>query len=142
VIERFKTVDLIIHAGDFTEAATLKLLKALAPVKAVQGNSDETALKKELPLKDIIVCGDFRVGVTHGHMGESREALKNAMMAFKDDKMDVVVFGHTHQALKEQIGATLYFNPGCLNDLSKDKFRSYGLITLGEGKIKAEIVKI
>src|SRR5277367_4072937 len=112
VIERFKSVDLIIHAGDICDLHTLKLLKKIAPTKAVQGNMDELAVKKELPLKEIIICGNLKIGVTHGHMGETREALKNAMSSFKDDKMDVVIFGHSHQALNEQVGTTLYFNPG------------------------------
>jgi len=71
VMERFKTVDLIIHAGDIADVSTFKQLKALAPLRAVQGNQDTAALKKELPLKDIIVCDNFRIGVTHGHMGAS-----------------------------------------------------------------------
>jgi len=82
VIERFKTVDLIIHAGDICDEATVKQLKVLAPLKAVQGNQEESALKKELPLKDIIVCDNFRIGITHGHLGESRDALKNAVASF------------------------------------------------------------
>ena len=142
VIERFKTVDLIIHAGDICDEATVKQLKALAPLRAVQGNMEVGSLKKELPLKDIIICDNLKIGVVHGHMGESREALKNAMASFKDDKMDVVIFGHSHQAFKEQIGGTLYFNPGSPNELSHDKFLSYGLMTCGQGKIKAEIIKI
>ena len=113
---------------------TFKLLKELAPLKAVQGNMDELALKKELPLKEIIVCDDVKIGVTHGHMGESRDAFKNAMACFKDDKMDVVIFGHSHQAFKEQIGPTLYFNPGSPNDVVKAKFFSYGLISWGREK--------
>jgi putative phosphoesterase len=141
VIERFKTVDLIIHAGDICDEATVKQLKVLAPLKAVQGNQEESALKKELPLKEIIVCDNFRIGITHGHLGESRDALKNAMSAFKNDKIDVVIFGHSHQALKEHIGSTLYFNPGTPNDASA-KFLSYGLIIINAGKVKAEIVKI
>jgi len=48
---------------------------------------------------------------------------------------------HSHQAFKEKIGPTLYFNPGSPNDLSHDKFSSYGLITIGQGRIKAEIIK-
>jgi len=142
LIERFKTVDLIIHAGDICDVQTLKMLKKIAPTKAVQGNMDDAALKKELPLKEVIDCGPFKVGVTHGHMGETREALKNAMTSFKDDKIDVVIFGHSHQALKEQVGKTLYFNPGSPNDVVRAKFFSYGLITIEEGKIKAEIIKL
>ena len=142
VIERFKTVDLIIHAGDICNLQTLKFLKKIAPTKAVQGNMDEAAVKKELPLKEIIVCDGLRIGVTHGHLGDSREALKNAISSFKDDKMDVVIFGHSHQAINEQVGTTLYFNPGSPNDVIKAKFFSYGLISIEAGKIKAEIIKV
>jgi putative phosphoesterase len=142
VVERFRTVDLIIHAGDICDAHTLKLLKKIAPTKAVGGNMDESALKKVLPLKEIITCGDLKIGVAHGHIGDVRDALKNVMSSFKDDKMDVVIFGHSHQAYNERIGGTLYFNPGSPNDVIKAKFFSYGLIHIEDGKIKAEIVKI
>jgi len=142
LIERFRSVDLIIHAGDICDAHTLKLLKKIAPTKAVQGNMDEMALKKELPLSEIIDIGGIRIGVTHGHMGDTREALKNAMSAFKDDKIDVVIFGHSHQAFNEQLSGTLYFNPGSPNDVIKAKFFSYGLISVVAGKIKAEIIKL
>jgi len=142
LIERFKSVDLIIHAGDLCDIHTLKLLKKIAPTKAVQGNMDEPAVKKELPLKEIIVCGNLKIGVTHGHIGDARDALKNAISSFKNDKMDIVIFGHSHQALNEKIGATLYFNPGSPNDVVKAKFFSYGLISIEEGKIKAEIIRI
>ena len=142
IIERFKSVDLIIHAGDICDIQTLRLLKKTAPTKAVQGNMDELVVKKELPVKEVIVCDSFKIGVTHGHIGETREALKNVMSSFKDDKMDVVIFGHSHQAMNERLGGTLYFNPGSPNDVVKSKFFSYGLITIAAGKIKAEIIKV
>jgi len=142
VIERFKSVDMIIHAGDICDLQTLRMFKKMAPTKAVQGNMDEAAVKRELPLKEIITCDDIKIGVTHGHIGDTREALKNAMTSFKDDKMDVVIFGHSHQALNEKVGSTLYFNPGSPNDMVRAKFFSYGLISIEAGKIKAEIVKI
>ncbi len=142
LIERFKSVDLIIHAGDICDLQTLKMLNKIAPTKAVQGNMDEPAVKKILPLKEIIVCGNVRIGVTHGHIGELRDALKNAMFSFKNDKMDVVIFGHSHQAFNEKVGPTVYFNPGSPNDMVRAKFFSYGLISIEAGKIKAEIVKI
>jgi putative phosphoesterase len=142
LIERFKSVDLIIHAGDLCDIHTLKLFKKIAPTKAVQGNMDELAVRKVLPLKEIIICGRLKIGVVHGHIGDTREALKNAMSSFKDDKMDVVIFGHSHQAFNEKIGSTLYFNPGSPNDVIKAKFFSYGLITIEDGKIKTEIIRI
>jgi uncharacterized protein len=142
LLKRLKSVDLIIHAGDLCDTRTLTLLKKIAPTKAVQGNMDELAVKKELPLKEIIVCGKVKIGVTHGHIGQTRDALKNAMAAFKDDEIDVVIFGHSHQPLCEQSGAKLYFNPGSPNDVTRAKFFSYGLISVETGKVKAEIVRI
>ena len=142
LMERFKSVDLIIHAGDLCDIDTLKLLRKIAPTKAVQGNMDEPAVKKELPLKEIIVCDNLKIGVTHGHIGDTREALKNAMTSFKDDKMDVVIFGHAHEAQSRQIGTTLYFSPGSPNDVTKAKFLTYGLISIEAGKVKAEIIRI
>jgi len=142
LIERLKGVDLIIHAGDICDVETLKLLQKTAPTKAVQGNMDVLAVKKILPLKETVSCGNLKIGVVHGHVGPNREALKNAIASFKDDKMDVVIFGHSHQSFNEKRGETIYFNPGSPNDLIKAKFFSYGLITVEAGKIKAEIVKI
>ena len=142
LIERFKSVDLIIHAGDICNLETLKMLKKIAPTKAVQGNMDEWAVKKVLPLKEVINCGEIKIGVTHGHVGQTREALKNAMSLFKDDKIDVVIFGHSHQAFNERVGTILCFNPGSPNDVTKAKGFSYGIISIEAGKIKAEILKI
>lgn len=142
MIECFKSVDMIIHAGDISDFNTLKMLKKIAPTKAVQGNMDELAIKKVLPLKEIITCGQFKIGVTHGHIGDSRDALKNAMASFKDDKIDVVIFGHSHEPFNEWIGTTLYFNPGSPNDVIRSKFFSYGLINIEAGKIKADIIRI
>ena len=142
LITDFLDVDLIIHAGDFCDIPTLKLLRKLAPIKAVQGNMDEWEIKKELPLKEIIVCGNVKIGVTHGHIGDTREALKNAMSSFKNDKMDVVIFGHAHRAQSLQLGETLYFSPGSPNDVARANFLSYGLISIEAGKIKTEIIKI
>lgn len=142
VLVRFKTVDLIVHAGDICDVETLKSLQQIAPTKAVQGNMDQAAIKKELPIRESFTCGHFRIGITHGHIGEGRDALKNAAASFKHDKMDVIIFGHTHQALNERVGDTLFFNPGSPNDSVRSKFDSYGLISIEGDKMKAEIVKI
>ncbi|MDD5669687.1 MAG: YfcE family phosphodiesterase, partial [Candidatus Omnitrophica bacterium] len=41
VVDEFRGVDMIIHAGDLVDLSVLKLLKTLCPnVKAVSGNMD------------------------------------------------------------------------------------------------------
>lgn len=142
LLERLKSVDMIIHAGDICDLKTLKLLQNTAPTKAVQGNMDEWSVKQVLPLKEMISCEGLKIGVIHGYARTSREALKNATDAFKDDKMDVVIFGHSHHPFNKKVGETLYFNPGSPADVVGAPYHSYGLITIEAGKVKAEILEI
>ena len=48
-------VDLIVHAGDFTERAVLEELRSLAEVKAVYGNVDSEELTRILPHQELFV---------------------------------------------------------------------------------------
>ncbi|HLD88041.1 MAG TPA: metallophosphoesterase family protein, partial [Candidatus Omnitrophota bacterium] len=115
LLNDLKDFALIIHAGDVCDAATLDALRTLAPVKAVQGNMDEPDLKRKLPLRELLVMDGVKVGVHHGH-GPTRDALSNALAQFKDEACDVIIFGHSHQPLKQMSGKTLMFNPGSPND--------------------------
>lgn len=141
MLKAFKDVDLIIHAGDICDESVLKELKALAPIKAVSGNMDDMALKKRLPLKEIIEVEEIRIGLCHGHIGSSK-AFENAQAQFSNDDVDIIIFGHSHLALNEKIDGRIFFNPGSPNDVVKAKFFSYGLLTVEGKKIKSEIVKI
>ena len=141
LLDGLKGVDLIIHAGDVCDGDILKILKAIAPVKAVQGNMDDASLKRKLPLKELFEAEGVKIGVYHGH-GIGRNALANVQEQFKHDHVDLVIFGHSHQPFNEKIGKTTYFNPGSPNDAVRDPYFSYGRIELAEGRIKPSIIKI
>ena len=64
IINALSTVDLIIHAGDFTDVQLLRDLEELSKVKAVQGNMDSTELKAILPAKAIVEIKNKRIGIT------------------------------------------------------------------------------
>ncbi len=141
MLEALKKTDLIIHAGDLCDGEVLTILKGIAPVKAVQGNMDEPALKKKLPLVELFELEGVKFGVYHGH-GQTRDALANVQMQLKSASVDIAIFGHSHQPFNERIGDTLYFNPGSPNDVVRAPYFSYGLIELKDGKFNAEIVRI
>ena len=141
LLNAFKGVDLIIHAGDICDTGTLDMLRALAPVRAVQGNMDELALKKRLPLRDSLAVEGISIGVYHGH-GMTRDALNNARTQFKGEDMGIIIFGHSHQPLKQMAGRTLMFNPGSPNDVVRAPYLSYGVLAIHKGQFKAEIVKL
>jgi len=61
--------------------------------------------------------------------------------SFKNDRVDLVIFGHSHKAFNEKRGDILYFNPGSPTDQIFSPFNSYGIIEIND-KIEARIIKI
>ena len=102
---------------------------------------DDQALKKKLPLRELLLLDGVTIGVCHGHLG-GRDALTNAKLQFINDPVRVVIFGHSHQALNEIIDGVLYFNPGSPNDVIKARYFSCGMLTISNNKVSAEIIKL
>jgi putative phosphoesterase len=125
------TVDLVIHAGDFTDVQVLKGLQKLTEVKAVYGNMDSAELKSMLPGKEVIRIGDKRIGIVHGS-GGPWGIEERVRKVFQWDRVDVIVYGHSHQAQNKVIDNILLFNPGKAID-------SFGILTINGG-VKGEIV--
>jgi 3',5'-cyclic AMP phosphodiesterase CpdA len=69
ILKALETVDLIVHAGDFTEKAVLDGLKFIGQVKAVCGNMDSHELKNMLPQTELLTLGEKRIGLVHGSGG-------------------------------------------------------------------------
>lgn len=141
VLEAFKKVDFIIHAGDFCDEETLKVLKNIKEVKGVWGNMDPAKLRKIFPAKQLIPCGKFTIGLYHGE-GPGLKVLERVKQEFKKDKVDVVVFGHSHQPFNEKIDGVLYFNPGSPNDTISAPCCSYGILEVTEKSITGKIIKL
>lgn len=134
-------VNLILHAGDICDDEVLKQLSRLAPVKAVQGNMDSSAIKKKLPMRQIIECEGIKIGLCHGHVGVA-DALSNAVAEFSQDHVQCIVFGHSHQAYNDVRNKILLFNPGSPNDVVKARFFSCGCLTIQDGCVKGEIITL
>jgi putative phosphoesterase len=130
IIDAISTVDLIIHAGDFTDVQVLKELKQLREVKAVQGNMDSRELRTVLPVKEIIEIENKRIGITHGS-GSPWGIEERVRKMFESDQIDIIVYGHSHQSQNKVIDDILLFNPGKATD-------SFGILTINreaEGEI-------
>jgi putative phosphoesterase len=141
VLGFLKKMDMIIHAGDLVDLRILGVLESVCPnVKAVWGNMDPVDVRKRLPEKQIITVGKYRIGLTHGR-GSPASLIDLTTDIFKNEKVDVIVFGHSHSPINEKRGKILYFNPGSLTDTVFSSFNSYGIIEVND-EIKASIVKI
>ena len=136
-----KQAGLIVHVGDFCEPEVYRHLKAIHEVRAVYGNMDGAELRKALPKVAVFECEGVRIGLAHGD-GSYDSILPRLRELFCDQKVAVVVYGHSHVAQSDMIDGVLYFNPGSPTDTIRAPYRSYGVLDIKDGKVKAHIVKI
>jgi putative phosphoesterase len=131
IIDAICTVDLIIHAGDFTAVQVLKGLKQLREVRAVQGNMDSMELRTILPVKEILEVENQRIGITHGS-GGPWGIEERVRRVFEGDQIDIIIYGHSHQSQNKVTDDILFFNPGKAID-------SFGILMI-DGGVKGEII--
>lgn len=139
VYDEIPNCDMIIHAGDFVEMEVLNKLKLLKEVRAVYGNMDCAIIRHALRDKEILEIGKFKIGIIHGH-GAPRELLETVRGEF--DKVDAIVFGHSHVATNIVKGGILFFNPGSPTDTIFAQSNSYGILEVTDKKIEGKIIKI
>jgi hypothetical protein len=135
-----KKCDLILHAGDIAEKGLLEKLKKIKKTVAVSGNMDSPELAATLKPREVVELGGFRIGLTHG-WGSPDGLIERVYDSFKKDKVDCIVFGHSHHAVNETRNGVIFLNPGSPTDKIFAKFNSYGIIKISR-KIEAEIVKL
>ena len=139
VYEAVKYADMIFHAGDLVETGILDKLRELKNVKAVFGNMDTKEIRAELKAKEVITVGKFRIGLIHGY-GAPSELLATVRKEF--DKVDAIVFGHSHVACNMKKDSVLYFNPGSPTDKIFASKNSYGILNVTDKEIRGEIIEL
>ena len=135
VYKEFQKVDMILHAGDLVEMRVLTELESIAPTTAVCGNMDMEDVKAALPQKRIIEVGGFKIGLIHGY-GVPGNILETVSKEF--NRVNVIVFGHSHSPLSKRIGKVLFFNPGSPTDRIFATRNTFGILEVGKeitGKI-------
>lgn len=138
ILNTFRNVDHIIHAGDLTSMEVIYQLEKLAPVSAVAGNTDPYEVFQKLGYKKIVTLGNFSFGIFHGH-GMSGKTVDRAIRCFKDDTVDCIIFGHSHIPYCQYHNNILLFNPGSPTDRRGNKYYSFGIIEI-EKSISLHII--
>lgn len=125
------SAEIIVHCGDGDEQVQyLKNNFKDKMIVGVRGNCDWCSM---LPSKEILsVCGK-KIFITHGHLYNAKLGLYTIMCAAREEKADILLFGHTHQAMTYYEDGLHMLNPGSCHGYGA----SYGFIDITD---KGDIV--
>ena len=114
IYSAFEGVRHIFHCGDLGHISCRVDLEAIAPMSMVLGNMDGWTVAAECKelLTETVEFGD--VGLYHGtRYGHSNEAIMRGLSQFYAPELPrLICYGHSHQPQIDQVGQTLFVNPG------------------------------
>ena len=94
---------------------------------------------KTLPEQKILTLDGKRIAIIHG-FGPPAGLPERLLKLF--EKIDCLVFGHSHQPMNEYRNGVLLFNPGSPTDKRYAPYKSYGILEVNENGIKGEIFSV
>jgi putative phosphoesterase len=107
VLEAFRGVDQILHAGDVGSRRLLADLEKIAPVTVVSGNTDF-----EPDWRETEVVEPAGINILIRHIVDPYAPTRELRGWLDRVKPDIVLFGHTHQRYRARIDGVLFLNPG------------------------------
>lgn len=132
--------DRIIHLGDLVHDAEDIDSFCGIPIDSVAGNCDWGVSGK--PYHKVLHLEGKRIYICHGHREHVKFGDSMLRQLIRQDRYDVVLYGHTHMADVVWEGDSIIMNPGSISQ-PRDGYPSYGVIHIDEqGRIHSNIVRI
>lgn len=131
--------DLIIHLGDYVEDS-LAIEKSLnVKTIKVKGNCDFS--QKGIEEEIVLDIEGKRIFATHGHNYDVKMGILNVFYKAKEEKIDLVLYGHTHKpSIVLEEGIT-FLNPGSPSMPRGLNKRTFAIIDIDK-KINSKIIEI
>lgn len=123
--------DLSLHLGDYG--------KDLKEGLSVRGNCDGMSAA---PLRRVFELKGQRIMMSHGHKEGVKRDLHNLFYRAKEERADIVLFGHTHQPLKRTIDQILFLNPGSVSLPPPGKRGSYLILQIQEAGVEVIVKEV
>lgn len=98
----------------------------------VRGNCD---FNSNFPLTKIVEVENKRILITHGHSFYVKSSLQDLKFYAKQRNINIVIFGHTHNALNLYEDEVYYLNPGSCSMFDA----SFAIIDINDGNIFVKI---
>lgn len=143
----FKGVDIILHGGDIGSLDVIAGLKAIAPVHAVSGNHEPDEVTQVFPKRqDEIILDGKKIILSHGFItfdwGFFETMAHHYKEIFERLHADALVYGHSHSPDSRMYQGILFFCPGYAGEDLRHPGRAVGILTVSDGKISGEIIRI
>jgi putative phosphoesterase len=136
-LERCRSADAILHAGDLSELEVLELLRSLGPpVHAIHGNVDSAAVRAVLSPRLELVFDGVRIGMVHAP-GAAANRLSRLRAAFP--RCQAVIFGHTHMPEHDERDGFQIFNPGSPTERRRAPVHTMGVANVAGGAVTFEL---
>ncbi|MFF0410429.1 metallophosphoesterase family protein [Kitasatospora sp. NPDC004745] len=134
LLDDLAEADVVFHAGDWVDTATLDLFEARsARLVAVYGNNDGRALRERLPEVARVELQGLRFAVVH-ETGPARGREQRCEARFPGT--DVLVFGHSHIPWDTSApGGLRLLNPGSPTDRRRQPVATYLTARLDDGRL-------
>ena len=132
VIDGFKGVDHIIHAGDIDSKAIIDRLEEIAPVTAVRGNADKDWAEYLPETATLEILGN-KIYVIH-NKGKVHDDLTG---------ISIIIYGHSHKYSLVEKDGQIWFNPGCCGKRKTDQEVSFALFEIsgpGEFEFRKRVI--
>lgn len=134
LLERVAEADVVVHAGDWVDVATLDLFEEKARrVIGVYGNNDGPALRARLPETAYAELDGLRFAVVH-ETGAKEGRERRCAQRYPD--VDVLVFGHSHIPWDTRTeGGLRLLNPGSPTDRRREPYCTYMTAEVSGGRL-------
>ncbi|CAH0218060.1 hypothetical protein SRABI44_02836 [Microbacterium foliorum] len=141
VLSAVEEADIVVHAGDWVDVATLDLLETRARrLVGVHGNNDGPALRERLPEIARLTVEDVEISVVH-ETGQKQRREERMDAAFPGT--DLLVFGHSHIPWDTVAPSGMrLLNPGSPTDRRRQPVCTMMTVVIDGGRIDATLVPI
>lgn len=137
ILDMLGGFDRIIHLGDTTDDAEIIGLALDREIVIVSGNCDGSG---NYPRFMILEIAGKRFFISHGDGFRVKAGLTGLYQEALQVGADIVLYGHTHVPLIEEINGITFMNPGALKMSLKNP--TIGILLIENAAVRAEIVDV
>lgn len=123
----------MIHLGDCIDDAEKIQEKTDIDLYYIRGNCDFYSVS--VPEELILSFGNKRILCTHGHKYGVKYTMDKLQKKARDTEVDIVLFGHTHALMMEEVDGIIYFNPGSPSLPRTNKDKTIGILEIEEEQL-------